>query len=1092
MYQNMFATCTKIILKKRVSFQFFYCKVFKIITKFIKIKKIIKKKMLKSSPRSVGSNKTKRTIESSQTNNPSAQVIFDDIVQLSKSELLTTSIENVLSGKFPGMTIIGWCYFKIDGVYYSFTYDIYCKANVGIVPYFQNHQQVMIIEKRSENPNFNAEIDTKIVPEDFSSLFIPIVKKSGPPIIIIEISKPPTMPAFSRQDFMFAQQLFKKFSIYSNFLDSTDSATQLAMKVSVNDQFPQVVGKINNALEKHFKCRKADIWMNNTKKRLLFCFDPDKETPILVEPSHAGVIGYCLTKCAPVHERSARSHPNYNSLHDGYYDEPVLAIPYVDIENRCWAVILRGRANPRYFTDNDISDLRTALPFVIQNLSASMSPPQFEAQLDDFEQRLTALLEVAEILSGTLDIDVLIPTIMERACQLLKSERCSLFLVDQAKQELVTRFHGGLDSEIRMPMNRGIVGHCATTGETINIEDAYLDRRFDKTVDLKTGYRTKSILCVPIYNNRGEIAGVTEMINKFEGLTFDADDIKMLMAFNVFCGISLDNAKLYSASLDLTRQLRTFVDLSAALSHADKIRNVLNSILENVIKSMDATRATIFHIDSTTEKLTKLLNAGTECKYDTLFANITLEKMQTQTFTSDDIEEILKGKESGVTQSDSGDPISLQKSKQPSRQFRIANLITRNAAVNIQGGVAPVNTQETTIVSSLMLNSENVPIGVLEIETQGKVLNENIKLLDCFTVFAAISIERSQLMDIVKMGQGELEIKQMLEDEERQVCNQIPQKLIIQNETIYTLAFDAQMWDQQYINILFNLFYKFDLPQQFNITNEKLYRFLSEMRDTYKKVPYHNWRHAVDVTQFVSYELLLSGYDKILTKFEIFALLVSAVCHDANHDGFTNVYNVKAETPLGILYKNQSVMETHHCQVSIGIISKEECNIFAALSPEDERTMWSTFISLILSTDMAKHFEILKHFNGLFDSGEFSLDNHEHRVLLMQLFLKTADISNVSRPFEIANRWCDILCEEFFRQGDLEAAQGMEYTSDLNDKAHLDKPKSQIGFYTFVCLPLYQAVAKPCPALEANVKQVQSNLAIWKKNSEEKQKAEQS
>ena len=219
-------------------------------------------------------------------------------------------------------------------------------------------------------------------------------------------------------------------------------------------------------------------------------------------------------------------------------------------------------------------------------------------------------------------------------------------------------------------------------------------------------------------------------------------------------------------------------------------------------------------------------------------------------------------------------------------------------------------------------------------------------------------------------------------------------------------------------------------------------------------------------------------------------MIVSTICHDANHDGFTNVYNVKAETPLGILYKNQSVMETHHCTVSIAIISKDECNVFESLGPDDYKKMWTLVISLILATDMARHFDLLKQFNGLFDSEQFSLDDPEHRLLLMQLVLKCGDISNVSRPFELADKWCDVLCEEFFRQGDLEMANGMEYTSPLNDRSHLDKPKSQIGFYTFVCLPLFQATAKAIPALECNVNQVQSNLAVWKaaqQASEERQ-----
>ena len=79
-----------------------------------------------------------------------------------------------------------------------------------------------------------------------------------------------------------------------------------------------------------------------------------------------------------------------------------------------------------------------------------MSPPQFEAQLDEYEQRLTALLEVAEILSGVLDIDVLVKTIMERACSLLNAERCSFFLVDSNHQELITKFHGPMFTDTTM------------------------------------------------------------------------------------------------------------------------------------------------------------------------------------------------------------------------------------------------------------------------------------------------------------------------------------------------------------------------------------------------------------------------------------------------------------------------------------------------------------------------------------------------------------------------------------------------------------------------------------------------------------------
>lgn len=183
-------------------------------------------------------------------------------------------------------------------------------------------------------------------------------------------------------------------------------------------------------------------------------------------------------------------------------------------------------------------------------------------------------------------------------------------------------------------------------------------------------------------------------------------------------------------------------------------------------------------------------------------------------------------------------------------------------------------------------------------------------------------------------------------------------------------------------------------------------------------------------------------------------------------------------------------METHHCSVSIDVLSKPQCNLFENLEPQDFKRMWTTIIQLILATDMSKHFEILKTFQQLKEDNKYTMDDNECRLLTMKMLLKCGDISNVSRPFELADKWCDVLCEEFFRQGDLEMAHGMEYTSPNNDRAHLDKPKSQIGFYTFVCLPLFEAMAQAAPELDVNVKQVQSNLALWKKESDEKMEKE--
>jgi hypothetical protein len=192
------------------------------------------------------------------------------------------------------------------------------------------------------------------------------------------------------------------------------------------------------------------------------------------------------------------------------------------------------------------------------------------------------------------------------------------------------------------------------------------------------------------------------------------------------------------------------------------------------------------------------------------------------------------------------------------------------------------------------------------------------------------------------------------------------------------------------------------------------------------------------------------------------------------------VFNVKAETPLGILFKDTSVMETHHITQAIPVINRDDVMMFGAFDGPQLKKVWTLFIRIILSTDMAHHFALVKQAQGLIDQGTFDMTNDDIRLLGLQLFMKLGDISNVCRPFELADKWCDILNEEFFHQGDLEKETGIGLTSPLNDREASNKPKSQIGFYNFICLPLYTVVASLYPPLQVNVDSLKSNLDRWK------------
>ncbi|OWK17897.1 PDE2A, partial [Cervus elaphus hippelaphus] len=154
-----------------------------------------------------------------------------------------------------------------------------------------------------------------------------------------------------------------------------------------------------------------------------------------------------------------------------------------------------------------------------------------------------ALLQVAKNLFTHLDdVSVLLQEIITEARNLSNAEICSVFLLDQ--NELVAKvFDGGVvedeSYEIRIPADQGIAGHVATTGQILNIPDAYAHPLFYRGVDDSTGFRTRNILCFPIKNENQEVIGVAELVNKINGPWFSKFDEDLATAFSIYCGISI-------------------------------------------------------------------------------------------------------------------------------------------------------------------------------------------------------------------------------------------------------------------------------------------------------------------------------------------------------------------------------------------------------------------------------------------------------------------------------------------------------------------------------------------------------------------------
>ncbi|PLX90886.1 MAG: hypothetical protein C0614_00155 [Desulfuromonas sp.] len=161
---------------------------------------------------------------------------------------------------------------------------------------------------------------------------------------------------------------------------------------------------------------------------------------------------------------------------------------------------------------------------------------------------LQTILQISQALTAERDLDRLLWLIISACSRLVDADRSSLFIVDQSRDELWTKV-AEQTTTIRLPMGSGIAGTVAKEGQTLNIVDAYQDQRFNPIVDHKSGYRTKSVLCMPLINSSGEVVGVIETINKKNGKAFTARDEQLLGALCSHAAIALDNARLLRQDL---------------------------------------------------------------------------------------------------------------------------------------------------------------------------------------------------------------------------------------------------------------------------------------------------------------------------------------------------------------------------------------------------------------------------------------------------------------------------------------------------------------------------------------------------------------
>lgn len=197
--------------------------------------------------------------------------------------------------------------------------------------------------------------------------------------------------------------------------------------------------------------------------------------------------------------------------------------------------------------------------------TAAAIAPAMGARSRLTRQDMEAILDVTRHLAAPFELSALLAEVTAAARRVLRSERASVWLHDAATDELVLEVASDI-RHVRIPIGRGLVGAAALAGRLVNTPDCYADARFDRSVDIQSGFHTRCSLALPLIDHQGGMVGVMQVLNKRGGV-FDAADEVLAEALAAQCAMALQRARM-TAALIQGEKLRQELELARVVQHS--------------------------------------------------------------------------------------------------------------------------------------------------------------------------------------------------------------------------------------------------------------------------------------------------------------------------------------------------------------------------------------------------------------------------------------------------------------------------------------------------------------------------------------------
>ncbi|XP_060905119.1 rod cGMP-specific 3',5'-cyclic phosphodiesterase subunit alpha [Labrus mixtus] len=711
------------------------------------------------------------------------------------------------------------------------------------------------------------------------------------------------------------------------------------------------------------------------------------------------------------------------------------------------------------------------------------------------------LFDLVRDIQDNLQMEKSVFNLMRHLSFIMRADRMSLFMYRQRNgvAELATRLFNvhkdaafddclvAPDSEIVYPLDMGIVGHVATSKKMVNIPVVSESPHYSDFVDELTEYQTKNVLAVPIMNGKDMVA-VMMAVNKLDGPHFTAKDEETLNKYLNFANLLLrvfhlsylhncetrrGQVRLQSIGTSTGSVARSSCDFLSLAVCVQEFFDLWPVLMGEVPpydgpKTPDG-REVIFY---------KLIDYILHGKEDIKVipsppADHWVLSSGLPTYVAEN------GLICNIMNAAEDEFFNFQKEPLDDSGWTIKNVLSMpivNKKEEIVGVATfynrkdgkPFDEMDETLMESL---TQFLGWSMLNPDTYDKMNKlENRKDIFQDMVMYHVKCRKDEIQHILNTRERWGKEPDECEEEELQeiLSEVLPNS---KKSEIFEFHFcDFEHSELDLVKCGIKMYYELKVVDKFHIPREALVRFMYSLSKGYRKITYHNWRHGFNVGQTMFTLLMTGDLKRYYTDLECMAMVTAGFCHDIDHRGTNNLYQMKSGNPLAKLH-GSSILERHHLEFGKTLLRDESLNIYQNLNRRQHDLVIHLMDIAIIATDLALYFKKRTMFQKIVDQSKtyenwndwtkYMMLETTRKEIVMAMMMTACDLSAIAKPWEIQSKVALSVAAEFWEQGDLERTVLEQQPIPMMDRNKSDDlPKLQCGFIDFVCSFVYKEFSR--------------------------------